>query len=104
MAKMGRYCKAYPIARLREFKGWIEKPQNTREEKQNIEGEEISVPRPLTDSDFLYLQANFTITDGIFLDQNIIFDQVSPEWIEFCKTVLKFELPEYLQANQTHQS
>jgi len=104
MANMSRYCKAYPIARLREFKGWAENAQNAREETQTIEGKEVSAPRPLTDSDFLYLQENFTITDGIFLDQNIIFDQVGPEWIEFCKSRLKFEMPEYQRASQTNQS
>ena len=104
MAKMGRYCKAYPVARFREFKGWAENAQNAREETQTVEGKEVLAPRPLTDSDFLYLQENFTITDGIFLDQNIIFDQVSPEWVEFCKSTLKFEIPEYQRASQTYQS
>jgi hypothetical protein len=59
MAKMGRYCKAYPIARLREFKGWAENAQNAREEIRAIEGKEVSAPRPLADSDFLYLQENY---------------------------------------------
>ena len=43
----------------------------------------------MTDSDYVYLQRNFTVTDGIFVDENIIFDDVTPEWIDFCRTVLK---------------
>ena len=31
---------------------------------------------------------NFTVTDGIFIDENIIFSDVTPEWIEFCRNVL----------------
>jgi hypothetical protein len=95
MAKMGKYCKAYPIDRFREFAGWTENAENLRKEKQQIDGQEVNAPRTLTDTDFLYLQENYTVTDGIFLDENIIFDNVTPEWIDFCKNTLKFEIPVY---------
>ena len=98
MAKMGKYCKAYHVTRLREFAGWTEKSDNTRKEKQMIDGKEIEVNRQLTDDDFLYLQENFTVTDGIFLDENIIFDDVTPSWVDFCKNDLKFEVPVYEPA------
>lgn len=96
--KMGRYCKAYPITRLREFPGWTENPKNARREQKMVEGREVEGPRLLTDDDFLYLQEDFTVTDGIFLEENVIFDGVSPDWIEFCKTTLKFEVPVYEDA------
>ena len=95
MATMGRYCKAYPIRRLREFSQWTERNNNTRTEKQNIEGTEVEVNRSLTEDDFLYLQKNYVVTDGIFKDENIIFDQLTPEWKDFCDTVLGFEIPDY---------
>jgi hypothetical protein len=98
MAKVGRYLKAYPMARFREFGGWAENAQNARQENHDGGGPEAAAPRQLTDSDFLYLQENYTVTDGIFLDQNIIFDRVTPEWIEFCENALKFEIPEYQRA------
>lgn len=87
MNKMGRYCKAYPVHRLREFSGWEPKLENTRKEN--------GVPRPLGDDDFLYLQENLTVTDGIFLDENVIFDSVTPPWETFCKEALHFEVPDY---------
>jgi hypothetical protein len=87
MSNMGKYCKAYPITRLREFGEWQEHSQNARKEND--------VPRELTDADFLYLQENLVVTDGIFIDENVIFDNVTPEWIDFCKNVLKFEVPDY---------
>jgi hypothetical protein len=34
------------------------------------------------------VQENLAVTDGIFLDENVIFSDVTPEWIEFCRTVL----------------
>ena len=103
MGKMGKYCKAYPIQRLRGFSRWKENSQNTRKEKQEVDGKEVETNRQLTDNDYLYLQENFVVTDGIFLDENIIFDDVSPEWIDFCKTDLKFEVPVYepVEAGET---
>jgi hypothetical protein len=93
MANMGNYCKAYPIHRFRTFGAWTESSQNARKEKQQIDGKEVEVPRQLTDNDFLYLQENFVVTDGIFLDENIIYDHLIPEWVEYCKTELRFEVP-----------
>lgn len=95
MAEMGRYCKAYPIQRLREFPGWSEKSENTRKEKKEVDGQEVEVPRVLGDDSFLYLQENYTVTDGIYIDENIIFDDVSEEWKKFCDEKLKFEIPVY---------
>lgn len=99
MAKMGNYCKAYPIARLRQFSGWKEKAENARKEKQQVDGKEIEAPRQLTDDDFLYLQTDLTVTDGIFLGENVIFDDVTPEWTEFCKNELAFEIPDFAQES-----
>jgi hypothetical protein len=92
MGRMGKYCKAYPVQRLREFNGWIEK-SSTPEEK-SADGTEMLATRALTENDYLYLQENFSVTDGIFIDENVIFDEATPEWIEFCQRTLKFEVPE----------
>ena len=99
MAKMGAYCKAYPIRRLREFSGWTENLENARKEKTEADGKAADKPRELNDDAFLYLQENYVVTDGIFLDENIIFSDVTPEWIEFCRDKLKFEIPDYQTAN-----
>jgi hypothetical protein len=94
MKKMGAYCKAYPIQRLREFSGWTENAQNARRERTEIDGKQVEEPRALTEDDFLYVQDNYTVTDGIFKDENVIFDDVTPQWLDFCRDVLKFEIPE----------
>ena len=91
MTKMGNYCKAYMIPSFRQFSGWTELSENARTEN--------GAPRQLTDSDFLYLQENFVVTDGVFIDQNVIFDKVTPEWIDFCKNTLKFEIPNYASTS-----
>ena len=98
MATMGKYCKAYPVKKLREFSQWSEKIENTRKEKKEFDGKEVEVNRELTDDDFLYLQENYVVTDGVYTDENIIFDTVTPEWKDFCAHKLGFEIPEYASA------
>ncbi len=95
MATMGKYCKAYSLLQLREFSQWNERMKNVRIEKKEVDGKEVEVDRDLTDDDFLYLQENFVVTDGIYKDENIIFDDVTPEWKNFCTTKLSFEIPVY---------
>ena len=106
MAIMGKYCKAYLIKNLRQFEQWTENSENTRKEKQEIDGKEVEVKRVLTDDDFLYLQENYIVTDGIYKDENIIFDNVTPEWKEFCHKTLEFEIPVYeaVQVQATESS
>src|SRR6185503_12340156 len=101
MATMGKYCKAYTLKNLREFSGWAEKRENARKEKQVVDGEEVEIPRELTDDDYLYVQETYIVTDGIFLDEQIIFDQVTPEWIEYCRSALQFIIPDFAQPSST---
>ncbi len=91
MATMGKYCKAYLLGRLREFGGWTEKAENARKEKKADE-QEVEVPRSLTAEDIVYLQENYVVTHGIFKDENVLFDAVTPEWIQYCEQVLRFQV------------
>ncbi|HWS53888.1 MAG TPA: hypothetical protein VN228_07170 [Pyrinomonadaceae bacterium] len=97
MPNMGRYCKAYLVKSLREFAGWTENAANAQPD-DGPDAEEGAAPRTITEDDFLYLQENYVVTDGIFIDENIIFDSVTPEWIDFCRKALEFEVPEYAKA------
>jgi hypothetical protein len=100
---MGKYCKAYLVSKLRQFDQWREISENVKEEKQQLDGKEVEVKRVLTDDDFLYLQENYVVTDGIFKDENIIFDNVTSEWKDFCQNTLAFEIPVYdaVQASES---
>ena len=94
MAQMGRFCKAYPLSRFREFSGWTENQQNLRKDRAGDGRESGTVI--LSDDDFLYVQENLIVTDGIYIDENIVFDQVTQEWTEFASVNLGFQLPEHL--------
>lgn len=96
MANMGRYCKAYPVKKFRGFGEWTENLENLRTERKDADQHPDQRNLSLSDDDYLFLQETFVVTDGIFLDENIIFDSVTPGWKHFCRETLKFELPEHL--------
>ncbi len=104
MPKMGKNCKAYMVQDFRQFSEWTENSSNARPEKEVVDGTEVTTPRVITDDHFLYLQENYVVTDGIFIDENIIFDSVTAEWIEFCKSTLEFDLPVYESASNDANS
>jgi len=89
MSVLGKYCRAYPLSQLRQFPGWAEKADEARKIRKEINGEIVEEARTLTDEDYVYLHVDYTVTDGIFVDENVIFSDVTPEWIEFCQNVLK---------------
>jgi len=93
MKRMGRYCKAYETRRFAEFAGWAEKERHGSAPGGEGEGAPEQGER-----DFYYLQEDFTVTDGIFLGENVVFDDVTPEWVEFCKGTLDFRVPDYEEA------
>lgn len=89
--QMGRYCKAYPVTRFREYPKWKEHTANLRPPDDSPSS--TTTPRTLGEDDFYFLQENYTVTDDIFLDQYVVFDDVTPEWVAFCTHVLEFEVP-----------
>jgi hypothetical protein len=95
MAEMGNYCKAYLLKDLRAFDGWIEKSENACQEKKVVDGQEVEMLRELTDESIVYVQENHVVTDGIYKDENIIFGNVSSEWVAYCQQTLKFEVPKH---------
>jgi hypothetical protein len=102
MATMGKYCKAYPVSRLRAYPAWTEQSENLRPEEapppQDGPAEPAAVaagPRQLADDDYLFVQENLIVTDGIFIDEHIIFDAITPAWEAFCKNDLQFEIPDF---------
>ncbi len=96
MAEMGKYCKAYQVLRLREFSGW--KEDATRRATDSPRGNTVSDDsvRPLEDNDVVYLHEDLIVTDGVYRDESVIFDQVTEAWREFCEKTLEFRIPDYV--------
>ena len=103
---MGRYCKAYPAKQFRQFPGWRENLQNLRQDmktndkKDDKKDEQTPMRTEIQDNDVLYLQENYVVTDYIFKNQYVIFDQVTDEWKTFCHDTLKFEIPTFVDPKE----
>lgn len=96
MAKNSPYCKAYLAKAFRAFPGWSEKTTSLRKGKKAVDGKEVQFDRTqIEEGDILYLHDSYLVTDGIFLDENIVFDNVTDEWKKFCHDDLKFSIPDY---------
>jgi hypothetical protein len=91
MRKLGRYCRAYPLSKLRQFGRWHELAENARMEECMVEGKTVLRPRTLTDSSYVFLQEDYTVTDGLFLGEHVIFEDQSSQWEQFCRETLEAE-------------
>jgi hypothetical protein len=78
--KVRRYFKAYLLKELQPFPGWTVN--------------RAALPHPDPDS-ILYLQQNYVVTAGVFMDEKIVFERVTDEWKEFCHGTLRFTIPVY---------
>jgi hypothetical protein len=102
MAKLGCYCKAYGADDLRRFPGWEEKappltvmvdPEPPAESSANGDSPDSKAQKE--EYSYYYLQENYIVTAGIYLDENVAFDSITEEWKDFCKNQLNFEIPDY---------
>ncbi|MBC8229638.1 ankyrin repeat domain-containing protein [bacterium] len=89
------YCKAYHLKNLRKFPNWFESKVNWKEKKDDKDGfESENQDKGFSDDDVVFLHQDFTVTQSMWHNENIIFNQVTPEWKEFCINELKFKVPD----------
>ena len=81
---MHKYCKAYHVNAMRQFPHWTEKLEEDEEE--------------LSVDSIVYLWDDFTVVRSpVIPDKGLVFDEVTDEWQEFCRTTLQFAIPEDLR-------
>jgi hypothetical protein len=98
---MSEYCKAYPVKRFREYPLWSERQVaglHVEMDQEDRANDAAAVPRPLADDDVLFLHDTYQVTDGVFADEHVVFDAVTPEWRTFCGEVLGFDVPDDARA------
>jgi len=88
-ADLSFYCKAYRFGDLRRFRGF---------HAGLLVDDDAGV---LTDDDVVFVHPNFCVTRSVFLPRRIE-RTASPDWIEFCKQELKFEIPAEIAATTQH--
>jgi hypothetical protein len=89
-ADLSFYCKAYRFGELKRFRGFHEELLVDQD------------ARSLSDDDVVFVHPNFCVTRSVFLPRRIE-RTASPEWIEFCKQELKFEIPADIAETMQHQ-
>jgi uncharacterized protein len=85
------YAKGYLLGDLRKFSSWREEKINW---KEMVPAEENGNSRELSDSDVVFLHQDFTVTQLIWPGENVIFNQNTPEWRDFCSRQLRFKVPD----------
>ena len=91
-----QYAKAYALRDLRAFDGWAEDKINWKENGHAGQNGDGGGGDGLADDDVVFLHQDFTVSRSIWRDENIIFNQVTPEWRNFCENVLQFKVPDDL--------
>ena len=85
------YARAYLLGELRKFSDWHEEKINWTE---TVRADENGNSRELSDDDVVFLQEDFTVTELIWPGENVIFNRITPEWIDFCTQELYFTVPD----------
>ena len=96
MAIMSNYCRAYPASLFREYPGWQERVAALVSSDAGPQDDAEELPRDEVDREgheYYFLHDNYIVTAGVFVDQDIAFEDRSDAWKQFCEERLKFEVP-----------
>ena len=83
------YCKAYRVQDFRRFSDWKESRINWKTTDENPDAE-------FSDDDVFFLHQDYVVTQSIWANENVIFNDVTAEWQDFCNSVLGFRVPDDL--------
>ena len=85
-----KYCKAYHMKDFRQFTDWSEGRINWKKSADEADDKQFG------DDDVVFLHEDYTVTQSIWSNENVIFNNVTPEWQDFCNTALGFKVPDDL--------
>lgn len=93
-----KYCKAYHLGDLRKYTGWSESRINWKEPKEKPQKNEAAEggDGKFGNDKVVFIHQDFTVTESMWQGENVIFNEVSPAWKEFCAGELKFKVPDDL--------
>ena len=87
------YCKAYYLKDLRAFSGWKEQKINWEDGRYDDPDEGQPKSR-LDDEDVVFLHPDYTVTELVWRNENVLFNDVTEAWKTFCHEQLKFRVPD----------
>ncbi len=68
------YCKGYYLKDLMSYPNW---PSSAEAAGESV----------------VYLHQDFTVTKSVWPGENVVFNHVTPEWVQFCQSQLQFAIP-----------
>lgn len=81
------YTRAYHLSELQTFPGFAERKSHLMTDSAQA----------TTDGDpLVFIHQDLTVTSSMWHTENVILDTVTPEWREFCESVLRFKVPDDL--------
>ena len=83
-----KYCTAYHLGDLRRYSAWSE----AQESKTNENG---AAQQP-GDDEVVFLHQDYTVTKSMWAGEDVIFNNVTDQWKQFCTTELRFAVPDSL--------
>jgi uncharacterized protein len=87
------YCKAYHVQDFRRFADWKESRINW---KTTDDADSMGPDAEFADDDIFFLHQDYVVTQSIWPNENVIFNNVTPEWQDYCHSVLGFKVPDDL--------
>ena len=87
-----KYCKAYHLKGLREFPGWSEGRINWKEKNDRKDNDQTDSGE-FTDDKVVFIHQDFTVTESMWHNENVIFNHLGEEWLAFCDAKLGFRVP-----------
>lgn len=97
-----KYCKAYHLGDLRKFPRWTEGRINWKEKKEperdkaKAKDGNGNGDGPFLDDKVVFIHQDFTVTESMWHNENVLFNEVDPDWKEFCAGSLQFKVPDDL--------
>ena len=86
-----KYCTAYHLGDLRRYSAWSE--NKFASEDKSAENGGTQAPG---DDEVVFLHQDYTVTKSMWAGEDVIFDNVTDQWKEFCVTQLHFSVPDSL--------
>lgn len=82
------YCKAYRLGDLRTYQKWLEAELPPDNKTGSDETLEDGSPESI-----VFIHQDYSVTKSMWHGENVLFNQVTDEWKEFCAERLNFRVP-----------
>jgi uncharacterized protein len=90
-----KYCKAYHLRDLRRFSGWAENRINWKAKKEYDAAKDSDNGETVfTDDSIVFVHQDHTVTESMWQNENVIFNDVTDDWRAFCAGDLSFRVPD----------